>query len=171
MAEDQRIRLSSVQKTCRDTRKRGVKQRPLSFDDVPMIRIVVRGDLLDRSRNEIRHHGIDRYPVARDKYAGLPRSTEIRAAAPDTHLPFDRERRVHFPNRAVGPDREQALATALLAVADLEALCRMPHIGELASMMMCNKSVSAAETPSKSTKKQVCPQPSAPAAHSDPGVK
>src|SRR3546814_16985259 len=53
-----------------------------------------------------------------DLYAGLAGRAEIGRHAARAHRAFEAEGRVHLADRAIGADREQALARAPLAVAD-----------------------------------------------------
>jgi hypothetical protein len=106
----------------------GVEQRALALDDVPMLRLVGRGQPLGGAGDEVGDHGIDRDPVAGDEDAGLAGRPEVGVEAAPAHLALERQRGVHLADRAVGADGEQALAGTLDPVADAEALARMAHV-------------------------------------------
>ena len=128
VAHDQRVGLRAVDQPQRHAGIGGVKQRALALDQVPMVGVVGRAQPLDRAGHEIGDDRVDRHAVAGDKDAGLAGGAEIGLEAARPHLLFERQRGEHLADRAVGADRQQALAGALDAVADRELAGRMAHV-------------------------------------------
>src|SRR3546814_12768712 len=69
-----------------------------------------------------------------DLYAGLAGRAEIGRHAARAHRAFEAEGRVHLADRAIGADREQALARAPLAVADRAVGARIADVRERAAV-------------------------------------
>ena len=133
VAHDQRVGLRAVDQAERDPGIGGVKQRALALDQVPVVGVVGRAEPLDRAGHEIGDDRVDRHAVAGDKDAGLAGGAEIGLDAARPHLLFERQRREHFSDRAVGADRQQALAGTLDAGADREIAGRVAHVVDFAS--------------------------------------
>jgi len=54
------VRLAAVQEAERDSGVRGVEERSLSLNDIPMIGRGIGAQHLGGSRDEVRYHGVDR---------------------------------------------------------------------------------------------------------------
>jgi hypothetical protein len=133
VAEHQGVRLGAVDQADGDAGEGGVEQRALALDQVPVVGVVGRGQPLDGAGDEVGDNRVDRDAVAGDEDAGLAGRSEVGLHAALAHLGLEGERRVHLADRAVGADREQALAGALPAVGDVEVAGRVAHVEELSA--------------------------------------
>ena len=120
VAQHQCVRLGAMQQAQAHPCVGGVEQRSLAFDHVPVVRRGVRGQPLGGSRDEVRHHGVNRDPASGDENAGLTGGPEIGVDAAAPHLALDRQRRVHLTARAIGADGQQAPSRPLGPGAGLE---------------------------------------------------
>ena len=77
------------------------------------------------------HDRVDRDAAPGDQHAGLAGRAELRVEAAPRHLPLERQRRVFLADRAVGADRQDALARPLRALAGREAAVGMAHVVQL----------------------------------------
>ena len=136
VAEDESIGLGAVDQAQRHAGEGRVKERALPLDDVPVTGLVVRAQPLDRTGDEVCHHGIDGDARTRDHHAGLAGAAEGGVDAARQHLLLDGECRVLLAARAVGADGQQSLAGALDARAGAEALGRVAGIEERDTMAL-----------------------------------
>ena len=120
MAHDQNIRLRTVQKPEADARIGWMKERALAFYQVPMIGIIRRRQPLDRAGDEIGDDSIDRDTVAGNENSGLTGGAKISLHPAPAHLLLQRQGRVHLADRAIGANRQKALAGPPRARADGE---------------------------------------------------
>src|SRR5262249_24876295 len=127
------IRLCAVQKAEGHARIRGMKHRTLPFDHVPVIRRSIGSEHFGGACNEVRYYRIDRNPGAGDENASLTRGSELRMPAGLVERARQRKCRVLFPERAIGPYRQQALARALAAGGDRNIARRHSYIDQLAA--------------------------------------
>mgnify|MGYP000255761910 CR=1 FL=1 len=111
-----------------------MKQRPLPFDKIPMVHVIGRGKPLGRTGNEIRHHRVYRNTRSGDENARLSRRAEVAIRAALAHLRIHRQRGVHLAERAIRPDRQQALTRPAHTGTDIEGLGGMAHIEQLGTV-------------------------------------
>src|SRR5690242_12998972 len=111
-----------------------MEERALALDDVPMVGLARRAQPFGGARDEVGDDGVDRDAGAGDEDAGLTGRAEIRLEATAAQLALDGERGIHLADRAIGADREEPLARALLAGTHLELARRVAHVGELAAV-------------------------------------
>ena len=78
VAQHDRVRLRAVQQAQRHRCIRGMQQRALAFDHVPVRRIVVRRERLRCTREKVRDQRIHRDAAARNHDAGLARRAKRR---------------------------------------------------------------------------------------------
>ena len=97
-----------------------MEQGALPLDQIPVIIIIVRRQLLSDTGDEIGNHGINRDTGTVDQDTGLAGSAEIAFHAALFHFLVQRQGREHLADRTVGTNREQTQARTLLAVADLK---------------------------------------------------
>src|SRR5678810_594630 len=107
-----------------------MKQGALAFDDVPVIVIGIRAQLLGRARNEVRNHGVERNAAAGDQHAGLAGRTKICVVSPTSEFTSQHQCGVFLAERAVRADSEQTLPAALAARRDRNSRGRAAHVDE-----------------------------------------
>ena len=107
-----------------------MKQRPLPFNNIPVIRRRIGTQHLGRPSHEIRHHRIDRYPGPGYQDPGLPAGAEISRHTTLTKRPRQAQRGVLLSQRAIGPNREQSLTHSLAARSNRNPRRRSAHVNE-----------------------------------------
>ena len=107
----------AVQESQRNAGKGRVEQRALSLDQIPTIVLARRSQPLDRTRDEIGDHRVDRNAIARDQDAGLPGCTEVGGHAARVERTGQCQRAVHLADRAIRADGQQAPPGARIAIA------------------------------------------------------
>ncbi len=135
VAQDQRVGLAAMDQRHRHAGIGGVEEAPLPLDDVPVVGVVVGRQPLDRAGHEIGDHRVERHAVAGDQDAGLAGGAEARLHAALVHLALHREGGVHLADRAVGADRQAALAGPALAVGDGVLDHRHAHVEQLLAVL------------------------------------
>ena len=115
VAEDERVRCGAVDQAERHTRVGRVRDRPLAFDEEQLSPTLVPLDdePLGRAGDEVRDHGVDGDPPARDRDPGLAGGDEARCDPAGGRGAVELERDRHLPDRAVGADREHVLRRLL----------------------------------------------------------
>ena len=135
MTQYQGVGLGAVDQAHGHAGKRGMEQRALTLDHVPMIGVVGRGQRLDRAGDEVGHDGVDRHPFAGDENTGLAGGTKIGLHAAAVHFSLYRQSGEHFTDRAIGADRQQPLTRPFNAVANIEILGWMANVEQLSAVV------------------------------------
>ncbi len=118
MAEDQRVWLTTVDQGHCDAGIADVIKAALPFDDIPVVVVVVRGQILDRTSHEIGNDRVQRDTVTRDQDARLTRGAERRFQTLFLHRAIEGETGVHLAHAAIGTNGQDALARPFFAVGD-----------------------------------------------------
>ena len=113
-----------------------MEQAALPFDDIPVIIVIVGGQILDRAGHEIRDHGIQRHTFAGDQNTGLARRAEAAFQPLLFHRRVQRQRGIHLADRTIGADRQHALAAAFDAIRNRVLHRRDTHIMQAAPVFL-----------------------------------
>ena len=132
MTHDDHVGLTAVQQSERHAGIRGMKQRALPFDDIPVIRRGGRRKHLCRAGLEVGYDRIHRHARAGDHDPRLTGGAKISVDAALLERPRNRERGVLLAERAIGSDRQQPLATAFATTRDRNVLRRRADVDEAA---------------------------------------
>ena len=134
MTQYQGVGLGAVDQAHGHAGKRGMEQRALTLNHVPMIGVVGRSQRFDRAGDEVGHDGVDRHSLAGDENTGLAGGTKIGFYAAAMHFPLYCQGGEHFTDRAIGADRQQPLTWPFNAVADIEILGWMANVEQLSAV-------------------------------------
>src|SRR5215207_2484485 len=120
VAADESIGLTAMQQPQCYGGKRGMKERALSLDDIPMVGIISRAQPFCGAGDEIGDYRVDGDTPAGDEEAGLPGCAEVGFHVLRDHFAFQGEGSVFLADRTVGAHRQDAKAGPLVALARSE---------------------------------------------------
>ena len=118
MTHDDHVGLAAVQQSERHAGVRGMKQRALPFDHIPVIGRGGRRKHLSGTGFEVGYDRIHRHAAAGDHDPRLTGGAKIRVDAALLERARNRESGVLLAERAIGSDGQQTLAAALAPARD-----------------------------------------------------
>ena len=103
---------------------------PVARKSTATLRVGRGAQHLGSARFEVRDDGIHRHAAAGDEDSRLPRGAEIDVDIARRERARERKRRIFLAERAVGPDRKEALAAPLRPGRDRDVLGRRADVDE-----------------------------------------